>query len=127
SYVAKKGETLPRIARRYGVSVSTLATANSLSTRTRLSRGQEILIPERVASSAKRNRRTTRTSPTRPSTGAVAVAARRPAQSYRVRNGDTLYRIALRHGTTVPEILAINSLGRTPAIKPGDKLRLPAR
>jgi LysM repeat protein len=39
-----------------------------------------------------------------------------PRLSYRVRSGDTLYRIALKHGVTVAEILAINSLGgRDPA------------
>jgi LysM repeat protein len=45
--------------------------------------------------------------------------------SYRVRRGDTLYRIALRHGTTVARILAINSLPAPTSIKPGDRLKIP--
>jgi membrane-bound lytic murein transglycosylase D len=125
-YLAKKGETLPRIARRYGVSVSSLATANSLSPRTRLSRGQEILIPEKVAAStARRGTKNVTAAPRIVSAASVRSAA--PPKSYRVKNGDTLYRIALRHGTTVAEILAVNSLGGAPSIKPGDKLRLPAK
>jgi membrane-bound lytic murein transglycosylase D len=43
-----------------------------------------------------------------------------------VRSGDTLYQIALRHGTTVAEILAINGLGGG-VIKPGDRLKIPAK
>jgi membrane-bound lytic murein transglycosylase D len=123
-YVARKGETLPRIARRYGVSVTSLATANSLSPRSKLSRGQEILIPERVASAGKRSRRAAASPPR--AAAALAVASDHVPKSYRVRNGDTLYRIALKHGTTVAEILAVNSLGRAPAIKPGDKLKIPS-
>ena len=43
-----------------------------------------------------------------------------------MKTGDTLYQIALRHGTTVAEILAINGLGGSGLIKPGDKLKIPA-
>ncbi|MEP6994390.1 MAG: transglycosylase SLT domain-containing protein [Acidobacteriota bacterium] len=135
THVVRKGETLPRIARRYGVSVASLAAANALYPRSKVSRGQEIMIPERVASAAKgasakgtsvkasrkksSSARTVRATPPR------AQAAARP-KSYRVRTGDTLYRIALRHGTTVAEILAVNSLGGG-AIRPGDKLEIPAK
>ena len=52
---------------------------------------------------------------------------RRRPESYRVKSGDTLYRIALRHGVTVAEILAINGLGGTPSLKAGDKISIPAK
>ena len=42
-----------------------------------------------------------------------------------MKTGDTLYRIAVRHGVSVAEILAINGLGGSPAIKPGDHLKIP--
>ena len=54
----------------------------------------------------------------------VAQASPQP-KSYRVRGGDTLYRIALRHGLTVAKILAVNSLPATVTIKPGDRLTIP--
>jgi membrane-bound lytic murein transglycosylase D len=124
THVAKKGETLPRIAKRYGVSVTALASANSLSTRSRVSRGEEILIPQRVASAstgakASKAQKTSR--------AGVTKAASAPQKSYKVKNGDTLYRIAIRHGVTVAEILAINSLGGAPSIRAGDHLAIPAR
>ncbi len=56
------------------------------------------------------------------------AAAPAPApKSYKVKSGDTLYRIALHHGVTVAEILAINSLGGTPSLKAGDQLAIPAK
>jgi membrane-bound lytic murein transglycosylase D len=119
THTAKKGETLPRIAKRYGVSVTAIADANSLSPRSRVARGQEILIPQKtaVAKSSK------------PKKGAVktAEAAAPASTSYRVKSGDTLYRIALRHGVTVAEILAINGLGGAPSLKAGDKIAIPAK
>jgi len=121
THVAKKGETLPRIAKRYGVAVTALASANSLSTRSKVSRGQEILIPQKVATVSKTKKT---------GAGKVTKAAAAPAptaKSYKVKNGDTLYRIALHHGVTVAEILAINSLGGTPSLKAGDELTIPAR
>ncbi len=122
THVARKGETLPRIAKRYGVSLSALASANSLSARSKVSRGQEILIPVKVAAVPGVNARKAKTAQTK-----VAQAAGPAKKSYRVKDGDTLYRIALRHGVTVAEILAVNSLGGELAIRPGDRLKLPAR
>ena len=124
THVARKGETLPRIAKRYGVSVTALASANSLSTRSNVSRGEEILIPQKVASvsTGAKASKTKKTNAAR-----VTKAASASLKTYKVRNGDTLYRIALHHGVTVAEILAINSLGGTPSIRAGDQLAIPAR
>jgi len=120
THMAKKGETLPRIAKRYGVSVNALASANSLSPRAKVARGQEILIPQKVAA--------TPASKSAKKKGPVKVADKAPApKSYRVKSGDTLYRIALRHGVTVAEILAVNSLGGAPSLRAGDKIAIPAR
>ncbi len=124
THTARKGETLPRIARSYGVSVTSLATANSLSPRAKVSRGQEILIPQKPApSKVAKVSHPKKTAPKAASDDAAAAAAR----SYRVKSGDTLYRIALRHGVTVAEILAINGLGGTPSLKAGDKISIPAK
>ena len=132
-HVAKKGDTLPRIARRYGVSVASLASANSLTTRSRVARGQEIMVPEKAVASSKTKAKkaakgsTTRTARASAGSANTASAKAPSAKSYKVRSGDTLYQIALRHGTTVAEILAVNSLGGSGLIKPGDKLRIPAK
>lgn len=47
------------------------------------------------------------------------------AQRYQVRRGDTLWRIAHNHGTSVDEIKAANEI-RTNRIQPGQVLEIPA-
>ena len=44
-HVVRSGETLTGVARRYGVSLSALARANDLTTRSRLRIGQRLRIP----------------------------------------------------------------------------------
>jgi membrane-bound lytic murein transglycosylase D len=131
--VARKGETLPRIARRYGVPVSAVASANSLSPRTRLARGEEILIPEKPAKAAssktakgKTAKASAKPAKKAPAPPPAAASASPKPKSYLVKTGDTLYRIAVKHGVSVAEILAVNGLGGSPAIKPGDRLKIPA-
>jgi membrane-bound lytic murein transglycosylase D len=126
THVAKKGETLPKIARRYGVSVSSLASANSLSTRARVARGQVVMVPEKARKPAKATTVASAKSK-KPKSKTPPAAQASASKSYRVKSGDTLYRIALRHGTTVAEILAVNGLGGSGLIKPGDKLKIPSK
>ena len=129
-HMVRKGETLSRIARRYRVSVTALASANSLSKRSRLARGRVLVIPGRsvvLVASAKKSKRS-RSGEARIASGKTRRGpAPRKATSYRVRGGDTLYRIALKHGTTVARILAVNSLSGKKTIRPGDRLKIPAR
>jgi membrane-bound lytic murein transglycosylase D len=126
-HVARSGDSLYRIARRYGISVSALAAANSLSPRAHLALGQVLMVPVRGSSGrrstqAKRASRSSSTKVARASTPKTRSHA--PNRNYRVKRGDTLYEIALRYGVSVAEILAINGLpGST--IRPGDRLKIP--
>jgi membrane-bound lytic murein transglycosylase D len=128
-YAAHRGDTIASIARRFHVSPAALAVANSLPQNASLKKGKTILIPRaepvRIAADSKKK-------PVRG--GAVAVRppkaspppAAVAAKNYKVRDGDTLYRIALKHGTTVAQLLAFNSLA-APTIRPGDTLKIPAK
>jgi membrane-bound lytic murein transglycosylase D len=126
-HTVKKGQTMSSIARRYGVSTSSLAAANGLSTRARLQRGRVLLVPQKervVAASSKK-----KSSPSRPSTSRAAAAPAKGAgsstpTSYKVRGGDTLYDIARRHGTTVQRIQNANGLDGT-EIRAGQRLTIP--
>jgi membrane-bound lytic murein transglycosylase D len=121
-HLARRGETLASIARRSHVSLASLASVNSLPQRGKLARGKVVLIPEREPLLAVKKGKGKLHSK------ATQVAQARPQpRSYRVRGGDTLYRIAVRHGLTVARILAVNALPAAGTIKPGDKLRIPAR
>jgi len=47
-----------------------------------------------------------------------------PARYYNVKSGDTLGRIAINHRTTVSKLQQLNRLGKSTAIRPGQKLRV---
>jgi len=132
-HVVRRGETLARIARRYGVSVAALASANRISRRARLVKGRSLVLPGRYReagtrqASVRKGKRAPReeTVVTSARSRGKAVPRRAKANHYKVRSGDTLYRIAVRHGTTVARILAVNSLPSWTKIRPGDRIRIP--
>jgi membrane-bound lytic murein transglycosylase D len=125
-HVVKRGETLASIARRFRVPLASLASANSLPQKGKLPRGRTVLIPRpeavRVASNFRKSSKAHTVKQ-----GKAMPAPETAAKSYKVRGGDTLYRIALKHGTTVAQLLAFNSLPGPALIKPGDKLKIPAK
>ncbi|MEO8347264.1 MAG: LysM peptidoglycan-binding domain-containing protein [Acidobacteriota bacterium] len=133
-HTVRRGETLARIASKYRVSVATLASANSLSRKARLKKGRVLVIPGRQRESvryasvhkSKKGRAEKKTLVASRSKG-KATPRRTSARHYKVRTGDTLYRIALKHGTSVASLLAINSLPSRTKIRPGDRLKIPSR
>jgi LysM repeat protein len=104
SYTVQPGDTLTGIAQSNGISVQALASANGLGVNSWLYAGQRLTIPG--ASSG------TTTPP--PATGGAYV----------VRAGDTLYGIALAHGTTVQAIQSANNLSNS-MIYVGQRLTIP--
>lgn len=112
----RKGETLARVARRYGVSAAALADANDLPRGARLAPKRMLVIPDREPETyAVRKSRKSRKS----ASGANDGIAR---AGYRVRRGDTLYSIANRHHTTVDKLREWNRLDENAAIRPGERL-----
>lgn len=93
------GETLGRIAARYGVDVASLVKANSLRNANRIVVGQQLVVP--VAGG-------------RESDGAVAEVATAtdapPPAEHTVRRGDTLSGIARQHGLSVAQLKQYNDL-----------------
>ncbi|HVE66710.1 MAG TPA: transglycosylase SLT domain-containing protein, partial [Thermoanaerobaculia bacterium] len=132
-HTVRRGETLARIAKKYRVSVASLASANSLSRKARVMKGRVLVIPgkqrEAVQSASLKKGKKGRTEKVvvAAKSKAKAPARRTSSRHYKVRTGDTLYRIALKHGTTVAGLLAINSLPSRTKIRPGDRLKVPSR
>ena len=102
-YVVKQGDTLSGIARRHGVSVSQLAGANGLSTRSWVYVGQRLKIPGAASTSAQSV------------SGAV----------YIVQRGDTLFGIARRHGVTASQLARANGLRWNAWVYVGQRIVIP--
>lgn len=111
-YTIVKGDTLAVIAKKNGVSLSALQTANPGVVPTKLKIGQKITIPAGGSVSA------TSVSPTMSAEAGVTV--------YTVKSGDTLTTIAKKFGTTIKAIESANNL-LTTKIKVGQKLKIPGK
>ncbi|MCS6835583.1 MAG: LysM peptidoglycan-binding domain-containing protein [Anaerolineae bacterium] len=111
-HIVEVGETLQRIAARYGTTLQALAQANNLQNPNFLPAGARLIIPDT-------NLGTGGGAVGGPTTGANTVSA-----FYIVRPGDTLSQIAERFGTTVQAIQRANGLTNT-VIFPDSTLLIP--
>lgn len=104
-YVVQPGDTLYRIAARFGVSVPAIVAANGLANPNLIYVGQRLSIPGSRL-------------------GATPVAVGTGGR-YVVQPGDTLWSIARSLGTTVPALMTANGL-TSARIHAGQTLSLPA-
>ncbi len=128
-YTVRGGESLATIARKLRVSRVDLAEANSLSVKSRVRGGQELIIPRAPATllAARTERAAPAEVASRALTGSATMSAPSSrAQSaivYKVKRGDTLSSIARLFDTTVSRIKALNKL-RGNAIAVGARLKI---
>jgi peptidoglycan endopeptidase LytE len=57
----------------------------------------------------------------------IATAAAQQTTVYRVKEGDSLYKIAHRFGLRLPDLLKVNRLRNPHRLKPGDVIRIPLK
>jgi membrane-bound lytic murein transglycosylase D len=107
-----RGETMGAIARRHGVSVAALRSANSGIDPRRMRVGQTLRIPGATAAA----NASARTQP---------AATRSAARTHQVRRGENLSVIANRYGVSVRQIQSWNGL-RNSRIQAGQRLRVGA-
>jgi LysM repeat protein len=112
-YIVVAGDTLAKIAKAHGVSVKALEGANPGVDPKKLKIKQKLVIPASTKSAET-------------TTAAPAGAADTGGDSYTVKSGDTLSKIAKKHGTSIKALQAANNLSTT-KIKVGDKLKIPAK
>jgi membrane-bound lytic murein transglycosylase D len=119
-YRVRRGDTLSRIAARHGVRTKDLMAANGIRRANRIRVGQVLEIPGRtrvVVASAPAPRE-----PAVPATPEPSVST---AASYRVRSGDTLGKIARRHGVSERTLAAHNGIRDMRLVKVGQELEIP--
>lgn len=100
----RKGDTLARLAKRHGVRVKELASANGLKTTSKLNVGADIILPEPA--------------------GAARDVRKRVAR-YKVHKGDTLDQIARVYGVKVDRLANRNRLKKSQLLPEGLVLVIP--
>jgi membrane-bound lytic murein transglycosylase D len=116
----RRGETLSKIAAKYGTSVASIAKANKLRSRSVIHTGQRLRIPGvSVAEAAENEPQTKARSSSKGSSSKASSTG-----TYTVRRGDTVAKIAARHGESVSSILKANGLSSRSRIYPGQKLKV---
>ena len=116
-YVVVKGDTFSGISKKFHVSVKAILEANPSVEPTKLKIGQTIHIPAPAMASAPSSG-----SPTAGTTNDNAGSG----QTYTVKSGDSLTKIAGQFGVTVRNLRSANSL-KTDKIVVGQKLKIPAK
>ncbi len=109
-YIVRSGDSLYKIAKVYGISVSKLRVANSLSS-DRILVGEKLKIPVDEAQAAK--------TAAKANQGVLAPSTR---YVYIVRSGDTLWRIAQNHQTSVSNLEKWNDIDRENKIRTGQRI-----
>jgi membrane-bound lytic murein transglycosylase D len=137
----RKGDTLGRIAKRYGVSVSSVRGVN-IGIGKKLKVGQIVRVPPRGASPATvvaaakpiQNAEVSSAGTVEVATGATEAAPAKAQKTtkktagprtHRVRSGQTLSHIAKRYRVSVNSLRQANGLGSSSHIKPGQRLKIP--
>ncbi|MDA7613096.1 LysM peptidoglycan-binding domain-containing protein [bacterium] len=109
-YSVRQGETLHSIARRNGVSVSSIIKWNKITDPAKLKVGEKIIISELLHSPI-----------SVPSPNRISSAG---SADYVIASGDTFYSIARRHKMDLSELRALNPNVNIHLLSPGKKLRV---
>lgn len=147
-YTVRAGDTLYGLARQFGVSVDAIAQANNIPPNGFLYTGWQLKIPGAAASgnspsptdaqnnapanapadSAQNTNAATDNQNNSAETNAPAnpgnISPNTGASSYIVQPGDTLFRIAVKHGITIQAIVIVNNLS-SQLVYAGQRLTIP--
>ncbi len=120
SYIVQNGDTLIGTAKRFGLSVTELASFNNISSRADLLRGQKLWL---VAGKVKAPSRT----PAAASTNSTKTAASASGtKTYKVKSGDGLIALARQFNMSTQALADLNGIGANDSLFVGQNLKVPA-
>lgn len=125
TYKVKKGDTLSRIARNSGATLAQLKSWNRLTDRSRLQVGQVL----RVGPGKQSAQSSSAMTKTAKNKGGTSVSKKSAGASegriiYKVKKGDTVYKIARQYAVNPAQVLDWNNLGNEHILRPGQNLTL---
>lgn len=115
-YRVRKGDTLEKIARRHGTTVRRLCQLNGISKDKVLHPGDRLRVSgsSSVKSSGKGSA----------SQAGSAGNTGGATKTYTIRRGDTLGKIAKRHGMSIKDLCSLNGINQNKTIREGQKLKV---
>ncbi len=118
-YTVARGDTFAKIAKANGTTVNAIRKANPNVDPAKLKAGMKLQVPAATVASA------STTPPATTGGGAEGTGSAPSTDSYTVKSGDTLTKVAKAHNVTVSQLRAANGL-KTSGLKVGQKLKIPA-
>lgn len=116
TYIVKAGDSIDKIALKVGTTAANLAKTNGLKTASVIHPGQKLKVP---GTSSKTNA---------PATETVAATTSTlrdtSGKTHTVRQGETFFSIAKKHGISTTSLAAANPTAKASALRPGQVLRL---
>ncbi len=121
TYTIRPGDSLGKIASRFGVSAREIAELNQIANPNLIKVNQQIILPPHA-----RNVPAAQSSASapRPAASAPAVSAG-PGTTHTVTSGETLARIGSKYGVSAKRIAEANSIANPNVIRVGQKLVIP--
>ncbi len=111
TYTIKNGDTLGKIAKQHGTTVTSICNLNGIKSTTTLKIGRRLTINSKYANSSS-------------SAASTSSASSGTAQYHYVKSGDTLSEIAQKYGTTVTKLCQLNGISRTSMLRLKQKIRV---
>ena len=117
-YVIKSGDSLSKVAAAHGVNSRELAELNQIADPNKIRIGQKLILPDHSKPSQSQP---AEKSPAQASAKAAAASG----DTYVVKAGDALSKIAALHGVKTKDLMAANNLTDANKIRAGQKLAIP--
>lgn len=122
-YVVKSGDSLSKIAAAHGVNTRELAELNQITDANKIRGGQKLILPDHAKpSQSQPAAKSAASAPAKESAPAVASG-----DTYVVKTGDALSKIAALHGVKTKDLMAVNKITDANKIRVGQKLAIPAK
>lgn len=124
-YVVKSGDSLSKIAAAHGVSTRELAELNQITDANKIRGGQKLILPDHAKPS--QSQPAAKTAAAAPAPAKESSAATASGDTYVVKAGDALSKIAALHGVKTKDLMAVNKITDANKIRVGQKLAIPAK